>query len=90
MNKAALTTYSDLELALMVLLGYYGNGTARKIALGNRYNAVQSLVQQIINTGSIPAGGGTVNADKLQSAINRTFNDAIKEVKEEIIKNYGT
>lgn len=90
MNKAAVSTYSDLELALMVLLGYYGNGTARKISLGNRYNQVQTLVQKIIDSGSVPAGGGTVSAEKLNSAIQATFNDAIKEIKEEIIKNYGT
>ena len=90
MNKAALSTYSDLELALMVMLGYYGNGTARKIALGNRYNQVQSLVQKIIDSGSVPAGGGTVDSAKLSSAVQKVFNDAIKDIEEEIIKNYGT
>ena len=90
MNKAALSTYSDLELALMVLLGYYGNGTARKIALGSRYDKVQSLVQSILDSGAVPAGGGTIDIAKLNTAINKTFNDAIAEVKKEIISNYGT
>ena len=90
MNKAALSTYSDLELALMVMLGYYGNGEARKIALGSRYTKVQTLVQQIINTGAVPAGGGTIDSAKLQNAIQTTFNDAIQELKKEISKNYGT
>ena len=74
----------------MVLLGYYGNGQARKIALGNRYNQVQSLVQKIIDTGSVPAGGGTVDTSKLSSAVSKVFNDAIKDIEKEIIKNYGT
>ena len=90
MNKASVNTYSDLELALMVLLGYYGNGDARKIALGSRYNKVQSMVQSILDSGSIPAGTGTVDNDKLKTAIQKTFNDAIKDIKTEIIKNYGT
>ena len=74
----------------MVLLGYYGNGDARKIALGSRYNKVQGLVQQILNTGTVPAGGGTIDTAKLQTAIQTTFNDAITELKKEIAKNYGT
>lgn len=90
MNKASLSTYSNLELALMVLLGYYGNGDARKIALGSRYNTVQALVQKIIDTGTVPAGGGTIDSAKLQKAIQSTFNDAITELKEEIAKKYGT
>lgn len=90
MNKAALSTYSDLELALMVLLGYYGNGEARRIALGSRYIKVQNLVQQIIDSGSVPAGGGSVDIAKLNTAINKTFNDAITEIRKEIIGNYGT
>ena len=90
MNKAPLNTYTDLELALMVLLGYYGNGKARVIALGSRYSAVQSLVQKILDTGSIPAGTGSFSEEKLNAAIQKTFNDAISEMKKEIIENYGT
>ena len=90
MNKAALSTYNDLELALMVLLGYYGNGKARQIALGSRYNKVQSLVQSILDSGSVPAGGGTVDSAKLTSAVHKVFNDAITDIEKEIINNYGT
>ena len=90
MNKAALSTYSDLELALMVLLGYYGNGTARKIALGSRYAKVQSIVQSILDSGAVPAGGGTIDNNKLNTAIQKVFNDAITEIKKEIVNYYGT
>ena len=44
-----LSKYSDEELAKKVINGDYGNGQARKNALGDRYSAVQSLVNKILN-----------------------------------------
>lgn len=44
-----LSKYSDEELARKVINGDYGNGQDRKNALGDRYNAVQSLVNKILN-----------------------------------------
>lgn len=41
-----LDKYSDEELAKMVWQGKFGNGEERKIQLGDRYNAVQNLVNQ--------------------------------------------
>lgn len=41
-----LDKYSDEELAKMVWLGKFGNGEERAKKLGNRYNAVQSLVNK--------------------------------------------
>ena len=41
-----LDKYSDEELAKMVWQGKYGNGEERKIQLGDRYNAVQNLVNK--------------------------------------------
>lgn len=38
--------YSDEELAKMVWQGKFGNGEERKIQLGDRYDAVQNLVNQ--------------------------------------------
>ena len=43
-----LSKYSDEELANKVIRGDYGNGQARKNALGNRYNSVQSIVNKIL------------------------------------------
>lgn len=48
------TTNTTLELALMVMLGVFGTGDARKKALGKRYDKVQKLVNQINSTGVIP------------------------------------
>lgn len=44
-----LSKYSDEELARKVINGDYGNGEERKNALGNRYNAVQSIVNKILS-----------------------------------------
>lgn len=44
--------YSDDELANRVIRGDFGNGDARKNALGSRYNAVQALVNQKLSGGS--------------------------------------
>lgn len=41
-----LDNFSDEELAKMVWQGRFGNGEERKIQLGDRYNAVQNLVNQ--------------------------------------------
>ena len=50
-----LDKYSDEELANMVLEGKFGNGEDRKKALGNRYDAVQKIVNEILY-GSIKVG----------------------------------
>ena len=47
--KEDLNIYTDEELARKVINGDYGNGQDRKNALGDRYNAVQSLVNKILN-----------------------------------------
>lgn len=44
-----LSKYSDEELANKVIRGDYGNGQTRKNALGNRYNAVQSIVNKLLS-----------------------------------------
>lgn len=44
-----LDQYSDEELADRVIEGLYGNGEARKQALGSRYNAVQAIVDQKVS-----------------------------------------
>lgn len=79
-----LNSYSDLELALMVLLGYFGNGAVRKQKLGARYNAAQGIVEQILR-GSVPAGSGNVTSASIEKAVRNTFQDCINEITEEII-----
>lgn len=79
-----LTAYSDLELALMVLLGFYGNGQDRKNRLGSRYVAVQSIVEQILR-GSVPAGSGNIKTDTVEKAVRNVFQDCINNLTKEIV-----
>lgn len=78
-----ISKYSDLELALMALLGYLGNGETRKNKLGSRYNAVQLIVNQIL-AGSVPAGSGT-DPDRVKKAVLNVFSEDIEQIAEEII-----
>lgn len=50
-----ISQYTDLELALMVLLDAFGKGNKRREALGPRFSKVQTIVNQIIISGYIPA-----------------------------------
>lgn len=47
-STGSLSGYSDEQLAKMVLAGQFGNGNARKAALGSRYAAVQAIVNQMV------------------------------------------
>ena len=84
-----LNTYSDLELALMVLLDYFGTGSTRRQKLGARYAAVQKIVDQICK-GNVPAGNGSgaVDPAKLDVAIKEVFSSDMDEIRKEIMKNY--
>lgn len=54
-NKDPFPNVSDEELARRVWTGEFGNGDARKQALGSRYNAVQALVDKGVGKNSTPA-----------------------------------
>jgi hypothetical protein len=85
MTPGKLSSYSDLELALMILQGCYGNGAARRQALGSRYNAAQGIVEQILATGRVPDGKGSTDPDQIRKAVSSVFNDTIKEITEEVM-----
>lgn len=80
-----ISQYNDLELALMVCLGYFGNGEDRRAALGSRYNAVQDLVEDLV-VGVVPKSPGSVDPAKLQKAIDEVFEDTLIELRKEIIE----
>lgn len=90
MRPGKVNSYTDLELALMIFLGCYGNGSARRQALGSRYDAAQSIVDQILRSGQVPDGGGSgaVDPEKLQQSINKCFTDVLDEIREEIVNEY--
>ena len=79
----ALSTYSNLELALMVLLGYYGNGQARKNKLGNRYDAVQAIVEQILR-GTVPAGSAGYTKEQISKSLHSVFDQMIDDIVSEV------
>lgn len=89
MKPGKLDTYSDLELALMIKLDVFGTGEARKKALGSRYAAAQSIVNQIGKTGTIPDGSARADPEKLKKAISAVFGDVENELKEDIVNAYG-
>lgn len=76
-----LAQYTDLELAHMVLEGKFGAGEERKKALGDRYKAVQAIVNQLVKEQqeqqpsidigpvikyTIPYNGLTINIAKIK------------------------
>lgn len=79
----ALSTYSNLELALMVLLGYFGNGQARKNKLGSRYSDVQAIVEQILR-GNVPAGSAGYSKEQISKSLHSVFDQMIDDIVNEV------
>lgn len=71
MTFAKLDTYTDLELAIIVMAGLMGSGEARKKQLGKRYSAVQARVNSILRDQTLPAG----SALKIQELRDRLVED---------------
>lgn len=90
MKYGPIDSYTDLELALMVLLGYLGNGVKRRDNLGDRYATVQGIVQDILNTNRIPDGsaGSELDPEKLDDAIDAVFDDVLADLRKEIVAEY--
>lgn len=65
---------SVTELAQAVIRGDYGNGDARRAALGSRYDEVQAEVNRILDGGSVSgssSGGSGVDIEALAQAVIR-------------------
>lgn len=66
---------SVTELAQAVIRGDYGNGDARRAALGSRYDEVQAEVNRILGGGSASegssSGGSGVDIEALAQAVIR-------------------
>ena len=84
MNK--LSEYSDTELSLLVWLGAFGTGAERKRLLGNRYSAVQDLVEVQARSGVCEPGKPIYDLEKLKKAVESTYSEAAKDLIEEIEK----
>lgn len=98
MYKAAdpVSQYTDLELALMVLLDVFGKGNKRREALGPRFSKVQTIVNQIIISGLIPALSREYGEERVRKVLEEfrptdaqydefmnEFLNALKEVRYE-------
>lgn len=81
-----LSEYTDGELSLLVWLSAFGNGSQRKAALGNRYDAVQALVEKEASTGLYEPGGSIADLEKLKKAVTATYSEAAKDLISEIEK----
>lgn len=91
-----ISQYTDLELALMVLLDVFGKGNKRREALGPRFSKIQTIVNQIIISGYIPALSREYGTERVQKVLEEyrptdaeyddfmnEFLNALKEVKYE-------
>lgn len=101
-TKPSAPTASTLELAAAVMRGEYGNGNARKSALGSRYDEVQGFINHISTASAatlakeVWAGkygnGDTRKAvlgsryDEVMKAVNGTSKKSIDEIAREVIR----
>ena len=70
--KAQNISYNTtLELALMVMIGVFGTGSDRKKALGNRYDEVQKMVDQIYKNKIIPISSFIKNLDSMNEELKK-------------------
>ena len=72
-GSADLSRYTDEQLARMVLDNKFGNGDVRKKALGNRYRAVQDIVNRIVAGQNNSWQEYTVKPGDTLSAIGNKF-----------------
>lgn len=101
-TKPSAPTASTLELAAAVMRGEYDNGTARKAALGSRYDEVQGFINHI-STASVATlakevwagkygNGATRKAvlgsryDSVMKAVNGGGKKSIDEIAREVIR----
>lgn len=67
-----LSEYTDLELALLVMSGQFGNGQTRRNALGSRYDAVQNIVEYLA-VGIVPEvkNRGSMSPADIRAALEK-------------------
>ena len=80
----------DIEaLAQAVIRGDYGNGDARRAALGASYDAVQARVNEILGVGGASSGGGGADIEALAQAVIRGEYGNGEERKRRLGANYA-
>lgn len=81
---------SATELAQRVVRGEFGNGEARRNALGARYDEVQAEVNRLLGCGGASATSGGVDIDALARAVIRGDYGNGEERKRRLGANYAT
>lgn len=76
-------------LARRAIAGEFGNGEARKKALGSNYSAVQTRVNQLLGVSSKPASKPSVDIDALARAVIRGEYGNGAERKRRLGSNYA-
>ncbi len=80
--------YTELELALLVMLGQFGNGQERKNALGVYYDSVQAVVEYLA-VGIVPkAVNYNISDEQIRKALEkiRPTNADFDELVNDFIK----
>ena len=81
---------ADIEaLAQAVIRGEYGNGDARRTALGSNYEAVQTRVNQLLGSGGSSGGSSAADMDSLARAVIRGDYGNGEERKRRLGANYA-
>lgn len=75
-----LSKYTDEELAKMVLDKKFGNNPKRQELLGDRYRAVQDIVNMMVDNAVPPAKYYTVVSGDTLSAIAAKFNTTFQKI----------
>ena len=71
-----------LELAARVMDGTYGNGDARKKALGGRYDEVQELVNYVLNTSATELADAVIRGQLGSGELRKSvLGDSYSEVQ---------
>lgn len=76
---------SLLELATKVIKGEYGNGTARKAALGSRYNEVQAKVNDLYAKANKVIKGAYGNGTARKTALGNEY-DIVQYIVNNMLK----
>ena len=80
----------DIEaLARAVIRGDYGNGDARRAALGASYDAVRARVNEILGVGGASSGAGGADIEALAQAVIRGEYGNGEERKRRLGANYA-
>ena len=83
-----ISKYTDAELVYLTLQGMFGNGDQRKAALGNRYSAVQALINSG-SKGTKPEAGTGYNEAQVRSVLKSVLslsNSDVENIISDIIQ----